>query len=395
MKPHSSAILDAVSVLLAVCLLLPAPQAARAQSGSDEVTPTVQRLYAEASAARRQGDDAAATSKYQAIIKLAPHLAAAYNNLGMVYFNEHDYPHAIEILRRGLALNANMPTAAAMLGMSYFQMGEDAKAEPLLRAALKSNPKDDQLEMIFAQDLIHLQKLNEAASYLNDFLSRNPKSQDAWYLLGKTYMQLSEDALKKINEIDPNSLVAHEIAGEIDESMHNYDLALVEFKKAIDMAPHTPGTHMHMGEAYWYTGKWQSAEEEFKAELENDPNNCIARWKMANSMLEDNDSNDKALGELNRTIERCPTLMQARVDRARALVRLGRQPDALPDLLMAEKESPKEPSIHFLLASVYRAQGKAAEAQQEMRTYGTLQREASAAVAAQASDANAIKSAAH
>jgi predicted Zn-dependent protease len=87
--------------------------------------------------------------------------------------------------------------------------------------------------------------------------------------------------------------------------------------------------------------------------------------------------------------------MQARVDRARALIRLGKQGDALPDLQMAIKDSPGEPTIHFLLASVYRAQGKTAEAQQEMRAYAQLQREASEAVAGQANDANTIKSAAH
>jgi len=249
--------------------------------------------------------------------------------------------------------------------------------------------------MMLARVLINEGKLDEAASHLNSFLARNPKNQEAWYMLGKAYLQLSEDALKKINEIDPNSLVAHEIAGEIDESMHNYDLALVEYKKAIDMDPKKPGTHMHMGDAYWYIGKWQSAQTEFKAELANDPNNCVARWKLANSILEANDSSEEALSQLNLSLERCPSLMQARVDRARALVRLEKQSDALPDLLLADKESPREPTIHFLLATVYRAQGKSAEAQEEMRTYGTLQREASAAVAGQASESNAIKSSAH
>ncbi|MGB7548159.1 MAG: tetratricopeptide repeat protein, partial [Terracidiphilus sp.] len=273
-----------------------------------------------------------------------------------------------------------------------FQLGEDEKAEPALRVALRANPKDDQVEMMLAHILINSRELGEAVSHLNNFLARNPKSQEGWYLLGKTYLQMSEDALKKINEIDPNSVVAHEISGEIDESMHNYDLALVEYKKAIDIAPMLPGTHMHMGDAYWYIGKWESAQTEFKAELVNDPNNCMARWKLANAMLEANDSSEDALAQLNRSLERCPALMQAHVDRARALVRLGRQPEALPDLLMAEKDSPHEPSIHFLLAAAYRAQGKAAEAQKEMITYGTLQREASAAVARQANDANAIKS---
>src|SRR5215469_4737063 len=381
--------------LLLFVLLAFAALAADARQGEDEVTPEVQNLYAQARAASQKGDVATAIEKYKAILKLAPRLAAAYNNLGMLYFNSHDYTHAVEVLQHGIKLNPNMPSAAAMLGMSYYQLGQNDKAEPLLEQALRANPKDDQVEMLLIHILINSRKLAEAESHLHAYLDRNPKSQDAWYLLGKTHLQESEDALKKINEIDPDSVVAHEIAGEIDESMHNYDLALVEYKKAIDKAPKAPGTHMHMGNAFWNMGKWQSAQEEFRAELANDPSNCLARWKLANAMLEANDSAEDAYGELNKVVDRCPALMQARVDRARALVRLGKHAEALPDLLMAENESPREPTIHFLLAAVYRAEGKSAEAQTEMKTYGQLQREASAAVAGQANDANAIKDNAH
>ena len=381
--------------LLAACFFFLLLTPALAAQANDEVTPEVQQLYAQAKAAQQRGDSAEAIEKYRAMIKLAPHLAAAYNNLGMLYFNSHDYAHAAEVLKRGLELHPDMPTASAMLGMSYFQLGADEKAEPLLRAALKANPTDNTIEMMLAHILINLRKYTEAASYLNNFLERNPKDQQAWYMLGKTYLQMSGDALKRVDEIDPNSVVAHEIAGEIDESMHNYDVALVEYQKAIDMAPQQPGTHMHMANAYWLIGKWESAQTEFKAELANDPNSCTARWKLANAMLEANDSNDEALAQLNQSIDRCPLLMQARVDRARALIRLGKQSDALPDLLMAVKDSPTEPTIHFLLAAVYRSQGKSADAQQEMQTYSRLQREASEAVAGQANGANAIKNAAH
>jgi predicted Zn-dependent protease len=381
--------------LLAACLLLFSLSPALAGQANDEVTPEVQQLYAQAKAAQQRGDSAEAIEKYRAMIKLAPHLAAAYNNLGMLYFNTHDYAHASEVLKRGLELHPDMPTASAMLGMSYFQLGADEKAEPLLRAALKADPTDNTIEMMLARILINLRKPGEATTCLNHFLERNPKDQEAWYLLGKTYLQMSENALSKIDEIDPNSVVAHEIAGEIDESMHNYDVALVEYKKAIDLAPQQPGTHMHMANAYWLIGKWESAQTEFKAELANDPNNCTARWKLANAMLEANDSSDDALAQLNQSIGRCPLLMQARVDRARALIRLGKQGDALPDLQMAAKDSPDEPTIHFLLAAVYRSQGKSADAQQEMQTYSRLQREASESVAGQANDASKIKNAAH
>lgn len=381
--------------LLAVGLFVFLATAALARQANDEVTPKVRQLFEQAKAAQQNGDSVSAIEKYRTVIELAPHLAAAYHNLGTLYFDGHDFNHAAEVLERGLELDPDLPSASAMLGVCYFRLGLNEKAEPRLRAALRANPADDNVEMILVNILISEREYGEAASFLNNFLERNPKSQDGWYLLGKTYLQMSNEALAKVDEIDPNSAVAHEIAGEIDESNHDYDSALLEYKKAIDIGPHQPGTHMHMANAYWLIGKWESAQSEFRAELASDQNNCTAHWKLANAMLEASDSTEDALHELNLSIDRCPTLMQARVDRARALIRLGRQGDALPDLLMVEKVNPSEPTLHFLLASVYKAQGKTTEALQEMRTYGELQRQASEAVAAEANGVKAIKNDAH
>lgn len=363
-----------------------------AQSAANEVTPAVQQLYSEAKAAQQQGDDNAAIDKYRQMIRLAPHLAPAYNNLGMLYFNHRQYTEAVPVLERGLHLNPDMGTAVALLGLSYFELGEDQKAQPLLERALRANPADGNVQISLAHVLLNLRKNQEAIHSLNDYLARNPKDQQAWYLLGKTYLQMSEDALGKVNQIDPNSYVAHEVAGEIDQSMHNYDGALVEFKKAVDLAPQTAGTHLRLGNVYWVMGKWQSAQDEFRSELAIAPTDCIARWKLANSILAANGSTDDALADLNQSIKHCPTIMQARVDRARALVKLNRNPEALPDLLLAEKDSPDEPSIHFLLASVYRAQGRADDAKRELHTYGELQRQANAAVTERANEEISAKS---
>jgi predicted Zn-dependent protease len=369
--------------------------AMHAQSHDDEVTPQVQQLYAQAQAAQQGNDVATAIQKYREMIRLAPHLAAAYNNLGRLYFNQHDYGHAAQTLSAGLRLNPDMPTASAMLGMSYLETGQVQKAEEPLETALRANPKDPLVQITLAKVRIRLRKYDGAIDLLKTYTEENPRDQEAWYLLGKTYLQLSEDSLGKIHQIDPNSVVAHEVAGEIDESMHNYDGALVEYKKAIDQAPDQPGPHIHMANAFWSISKWDSARTEFEAGLAHDPNNCTAHWKLGNTILEANGEPGEALTHLNRAVELCPDLMQARVDRARAWIKTGKQADALPDLLLAVKESPDEPSIHFLLASVYRAQGKTAAAQEETRTYGQLQRRHSEGVAAQANESIDIKSTAH
>lgn len=378
-----------------VALLLSAACVASHALPQDEVTPQVQQLYAQAQAAQQRDDIPTAIEKYRAMIRLAPHLAAAYNNLGRLYFNQRDYGHAAQTLSQGLRLNPNMPTASAMLGMSYLETGQVQKAEEPLETALRANPKDTVVQMALAKARIHLHQYDGAVDLLKNYTEQNPRDQEAWYLLGKTYLQLSEDSLGKINQIDPNSVVAHEVAGEIDESMHNYDGALVEYKKAIDLAPNQPDPHIHMANTFWSISKWDSARSEFEAGLAHDPNNCTAHWKLGNTILEANGDSGEALAHLNKAVELCPELMQARVDRARALIKAGKQDDALPDLLLAEKDSPDEPSIHFLLASVYRTQGKTAAAQEETRTYGRLQRRQSEGVAAQANESIDIKSTAH
>jgi tetratricopeptide (TPR) repeat protein len=375
--------------LCGICVAIPA------KSQDAEVTPQVQQLYAQAQAAQQRDDIPTAIEKYREMIRLAPHLAAAYNNLGRLYFNQHDYGHAAQTLAQGLRLNPDMATASAMLGMSYLETGQVDKAEEPLETALRANPKDSVVQITLAKVRIQLHKYDGAIALLKAYTEENPKNQEAWYLLGKTYLQLSEDSLGKINEINPNSVVAHEVAGEIDESMHNYDGALVEYKKAIDLAPNQPEAHIHMATAFWSIGKWDSARTEFEAGLARDPNNCSVHWKLGNTILEANGEPADALSHLNKAVELCPDLMQARVDRARALIKSGKHDQALPDLLVAEKESPDEPSIHFLLASVYRVQGKTALAQEETRTYARLQSRASEGVAAQANESIDIKSTAH
>jgi hypothetical protein len=59
-------------------------------------------------------------------------------------------------------------------------------------------------------------------------------------------MKLSEQALSKLNELDRNSVWVHDISGEIMEGMKNFDGALVEYKKAVEMAPEQAGTTMHL-----------------------------------------------------------------------------------------------------------------------------------------------------
>lgn len=340
----------------------------------------MQKLYGEAKAAEARGDFAGAAANYEALLQIAPRLGAAYNNLGSLYLREREFKKAAAILEKGLKIDPKMSSASALLGIALYEMGDYPGARRNLEAALRANPKDNNAELFLANDLVKLGEFERAAEHLHQLSLRQPENQEIWYLLGKVHMKLSEQALSKLNAISPDSVWVHEISGEVMESMKNFDGALIEYKKAVEMAPEQAGTHYLLGNAYWSLSMWDAATEQFRAELANDPANCQAQWKIGNIVVEQRGDPAEGLAEVQKALDVCPNLMAARVDRARALLKLDRPAEALNDLAAAEKSDPAEASPHFLLAQAYRALGKIQEAQAEMKVFGKLEESARAKI---------------
>jgi tetratricopeptide (TPR) repeat protein len=390
----SSQLRSAASVLV-VLLALASPKALLSQLTTAEDDPRIEALHGEAKAAEARGDLPLAAAKYEAILQIAPRLTPAYNNLGAVYFKQRDYRKAAAVLEKGLRINPAMPSASALLGMALFESGDYATARAPLETALRSNPADNNIELFLANDLIKLSQFEAGAAHLERLTAREPRDSHAWYLLGKVYTQLAQQALGKMNAIDPNSVWAHEVSGEIMESMKNYDGALIEYKKAVEAAPHQPGAHYKLGDLYWSLSQWDNATEQFRAELVSDPANCMAQWKLGDILLQQSIRPEEALAEVDKAVTMCPTLTEARLDRGRLLLRLHRGQDALPDLEAAAKANPSEPTVHFSLAQAYRSLGRTQEAQQEMQLFSKLDAGARDATAQQAEQAIKNKEQAH
>jgi tetratricopeptide (TPR) repeat protein len=356
----------------------------QAQKSSSVDDPQVQELYAEAKSAQAQGNLAGASAKYEKLLQIAPNLGPAYNNLGALYLQQREYKKAAAVLEKGLKLDPKMTSASALLGISLYEMGDYANARRNLEAALRANPKDDNAELFLSNDLIKLGEFDAAAAHLRQLSQRRPQNQEIWYLLSKVHMKLSEQALSRLNAIDPDSAYSHQISGEVMEGMKNFDGAILEYKKAVELAPQQPGTHYRLGNAYWSIQMWEPAAEQFRAELANDPANCNAQWKLGDIVLEQHQDPSEALAQIEKALSVCPSLAQARLDRGRALMRLERHEEAIPDLQAAEKSDPSEANTHFLLAQALRATGKTREAQAEMQIFSKLEEAARAKTAERA-----------
>ncbi|MDQ2777002.1 MAG: tetratricopeptide repeat protein [Acidobacteriota bacterium] len=368
------------AILFLVSILFATPGPLQAQSDR------VDSLHAQASSAEASGDLATAIERYREILKIDPRLAPAYNNLGALYFKKGEFQNAAEVLERGLKIDPGMSSAAALVGLSLSQMGEYRKARPYLETALKANPSDDNAELRLVNDLTKLGEFETAAVHLRQLAKRQPGNQRIWYLLGRVYMQLSEQALGKVNEIDPDSVWAHEISAELMESMKNYDGAIVEYKKAVEVAPKQPGVHFKLGDLYWSLSQWDNASAQFEQERLIDPKNCMVEWKLGDILLQKSVEFEQALSHVDKALAACPNLTEARADRGKLLVRMHRDGEAISELLAAEKSNPAEPSTHFVLAQAYRATGRAEEAKTEMKSFAELEGKTRNAAAERASE---------
>jgi tetratricopeptide (TPR) repeat protein len=360
---------------------------ASAQTPGGNVDSQVDQLYSDAKSLQASGDLTGAAAKYEAILQLSPKLGPAYNNLGMLYFKQRDFPKAAAVLEKGLKVNPGMPSAQALLGISLYEMADYVGARRHLEVALRANPEDNNAELILVNCLTKTGDFDSAAKHLQQMAKRQPKNQQVWYLLGKVYIQLSEQALERVNAIDPNSIWSHEVASEMAESMKNFDGAVVEIKKALEMAPRQPGLHFKLGDLYWVQQQWEPAFAEFQAEKAIDPHNCMAQWKLGNILLQQSIRPEEALADLDEALTACPALVEARLDRGRLLLKMQRPEDALVDLLAAAKAQPDESRPHFLLAQAYRALGRTDESQTEMKAFSMLEERARAATAERAREA--------
>src|ERR1700680_2676337 len=160
------------------------------QAQADEGDARVQELYGQAKSAQSRNDIAGAISKYEEILRIAPRLGPAYNNLGALYFRQRDYRKAAAVLEQGLKVNPAMPSASALLGIALFEMGEYDKARARLEAALRANASDSNAQMFLAKDLAKLGDYQQAAVQLQQLAGQQPKNQEIWYLLSRVYMKL-------------------------------------------------------------------------------------------------------------------------------------------------------------------------------------------------------------
>jgi tetratricopeptide (TPR) repeat protein len=341
-------------------------------SVSQELDTRVEQLHTEARAAEREGRLDAAIQKYRAILQLSPNLAPACNNLGKLYFLQARYQEATKALRRALALDPKLATAHALLGISLYQLNDLKDASRELREALKLDPSDRRVKFYLAQCLSELGDRETAAHTLEQLQREDPQNADVLYSLAYAYLELASATLGKLRSLQPDSYLIDLFLGKTAEGKEQYAEAIGHYKNAIAKAPKVQGLHSALAHVLWSGGRLQEAIQEYRLELEVNPENYLASWGVAELLVQENPH--EAFRYATRALELKPDLAPAFLTRGRALLALKMSQEAVADLKKSAALDPDEEKVHFQLSRAYRQLGLTRAADSELAIFERLKK---------------------
>lgn len=357
---------ESLAIVL-ICAVL--PMASFAQGRSDRI----QQLYAQAKLDESSGHAEEAIQKFQEIIKLDPTLAAAYNNLGRLYYQNGHLQEAIKPLRQASQIDPKLEPPRALLGFVFFQLEDFEEARRELKEAARLNPADTTARLFLARSLVQLNDLDGALKLLTQLQREDPKNSEVLFTLGNLYSTLAEATFGKIQTQDPNSYLLEVVLGRVAEIKQVYADAAEHYKRAIDRAPDVPDLYYKYAHALWEAGDSNGALRVYNQDLERNPYDYRAQWESARILLSDNPQ--EALHRADRAIEMKPGIAGAETVRGRALLSLEKPTDAIVAFKKAIALDPEDPALHFQLARAYRQAGLVQEAQNENAIYERMDKE--------------------
>jgi tetratricopeptide (TPR) repeat protein len=329
----------------------------------------------------QEGRISAAEAAWKSLLSQHPNDFDAYAHLGLLEARQEHYKQAIVYYRKALSLNPNMPAVKLDLGLSLFKAGDLKGAiqtfAPLLKAAPGSSP--ERLRLVTLTGLAHygLGEYAAAVPYLKEAAASDAGNLPLRMTLAQSCMNSKQyqcvlDVYREILLINPNSAEADVLAGEAYDELKNDAGALQEFEAAVKADPKMPNVHFGYGYLLWKASRLSDAEEEFRAELANNPENPLALAYLGDTEIKLNHP-AAAVPYLEHALRLQPTIAIAHLDLGIAYAAGGRKEDALRELKSAEKLNPGDPTVHWNLGRLYQSIGRRVEAKAEFEKTRNLQ----------------------
>ena len=339
--------------------------------------PEITAEFTQATQAMRQGDLEGAGAGFAAIVKQSPSFAEAHFNLALVREEQGRHDEAIASFQKALALKPRLHGANLFLGIAEFRLNQLDEASTAVEKETASYPKDAAAWMWLGVVRLAQDRPEDAAEALDKAARLSPGDQDILYHRGRAHLLVSKNSYARMFKVNSNSWLVHRVLAQANAEAERHVDAIAEYEAAIKLAPTQPGLHEELGSEYRSVNKIPEAEVAFRRELEIDPHNVLATYKLGAIEVE---KGDGAKGkELIEAAQReKPGLVHVDYNLGRAEMLLGNDAaaaDHFERVVKTDTDSEVIEQAWFQLGTAYRRLHRMDEARNAMATYQQLKDE--------------------
>ncbi|WP_136480676.1 tetratricopeptide repeat protein [Cognatitamlana onchidii] len=308
-----------------------------------------------------------------------------------VYSKKDNHPKAIEVLKKALQLTDDVVDLYSLIGMEYLFLDNFEEAKVYFMKCLESDLNDYSALYNIIYCFEFLNQNEDAISYLNIYLDKNPYCEVAWHQLGKQYFILKDykkaltsfdfavisddtfvgaylergktlEALKRYEDAienytitlkldDPTSYALLRI-GSCYEKLNNDELALQYFDRTVHEDPLLDKGWIAITKFHNKKGDYQKALYYINKAINIDSENVIY-WKLYSQINHRLDHFEEAERGYKKTLELGNYELNTWLSRGDLLIKLGEPEAAIYNFEQAIEFYPDNAEIEYRLAGLY------------------------------------------
>ncbi|MBN2343642.1 MAG: tetratricopeptide repeat protein [Deltaproteobacteria bacterium] len=197
-------------------------------------------------------------------VSLDPENEKAHHNLAIVYIETEEYEQAARNLQQAISLNSEVPIYYYQLGEVYQWMQQWERAEEAFKKAIELD--DNLYKAHYRLGVVYAAMDNpqQALQKYTDALMKNGKFFDAYRELGSLYLdydfvpqaeQTLKEGIKALVGRGDELAVLHSRLGAVYSEKGQHDLAITEFRSALELKPDMVDAMFSLGWSYSYVNK--------------------------------------------------------------------------------------------------------------------------------------------
>ncbi len=199
-------------------------------------------------------------------VTIDPTNGQAYYNLGIVYKDQKKWSDAAQAFSEALKFDGANPALHYEIGSALLEDKKLAEAQREFESALRLDPKLYKAHFRLGVLLEKQDKVREADAEYRKAIESNPRFIPPYLRLGNLY--LDNDYEKEAAQVFQNALAANDGEGEAHqglaeslEKQKQYDEAIREFKRALDLNGDLYLASYNIGHCYRLLGDKKSAKQ--------------------------------------------------------------------------------------------------------------------------------------